>query len=630
MACEMDETSPVKGDMLSETHIMDASSSPPLPSGSPVEHVIESGDGSAPPVGITSDTDLDQADQDDEVDEWQKKSRLRPQGRELRSTFTRTWIDDDETGLYDPVEEQRRLRQRTKRPNPLLKRGFTPWDLDEQSDEETNPREKPAPKEVPKLEVTLAFRSEAGKAAFEKHVKSLPTTSEPSEALFSERRLRRRDSGVGFSHALGTTPSKRKRLPEDFPEDLTGHPVARGCWGCVTLGIRCPLLDDDRAWPCTTCLDDDNECELITPPAYKRPCEHCKSKRLGCSYTYSLDHEGPCEECSHTGWRCIAGPAKEAIRERVSYDRDWENDPWQAPKVPKPKKIPSCKKCRERGQPCSFAAGDKADVCTACDMAGEACVPELEMPQSGRKRKRTAKAKTSAGGKKSGEEKRDEEGVGEGDDNGKGPWGRDIFQETKKSTNPIVVDESDGDSEDDLGALLAPKKPKSNEKKPVEPIFIESSDESSSADDSDIAPPPKKKTFSNANIKGKTKQQPQHHNAKGALTTITTEFSHPIAFNHEGAEPCNFCRDIRFAMFGLGPVEVEVVVWDDGRGLEEIQGGHRGRGVERTRMCVECTTSRIPVIMCPGHGLGWLEGELRFQRGARDSDVANGLLVYRH
>ena len=539
----------------------------------------------------THEHEEDEQALDEIIGEGQTKYDLRPSARSLKSSFARTWVDDDTTGLYDPSEEQRQLRRRARRPQQVLKSGgFTPWDLNEGSDDGSEACPEFTEKFVPKLEVTLRFASEVGKARFQQHVKSLPVQSDPSEQLFSERRLRRRDSGVGLSRAATPKSGKKHRLLEDFPDDLTGHPLARGCWECLTLGIRCPLLDDPRAWPCTTCVDDDNECELITPPTYKRPCENCKSRRLGCSYTYSLDHDEPCEECSRSGWRCVAGPAKESIRERLSYDRDWEEDPWQAPKPPKAKKLISCRRCRKRGQPCSFASGDKNEICTACDMADQACVPELDTSQSSRKRKRAKHKHQTA--TKDDDEDEDEDEVNKR--NQTGAWGRDIFGPRASKATPIIISDKDpGSSDEDASP---PKRAKTIPQ--PKPIVISETSDSSSDSDSDV-PPARQKDRNPAALSSN----------KGVLHTITTKFAHPIVFNYEGSQTCHFCTDIRFAMFGLGPKEVEVVVWNDGRGLEEISGGHRGRGVENTRMCVACTTQRLPVMMCGRHEVQPLEGE---------------------
>lgn len=610
------------------------------------------------------------------IAEAQSKYELRRKVRDAKNVFTRTWIDDDKTGLYDPVEEQRRLRQRPRRPSALLKHGnFKPWDLDEDSDVGSEPRAELAPRTTPKIEVAVKFRSEAGRAKFREHVNSLPARSEPSEELFCEHRLRRRDSGVGFSHYQSAKSHHRPRLLDDLPDDLTGHPSARGCWGCVTIGIRCPLLDDDRVWPCKTCVEVENECELITPPTYKRACEYCKGKRMGCSYSYTLDHKGSCEECSRTGWRCIAGPAKESVRERISYDRDWENDPWQEPKIPKPKKAPSCRRCRERHHPCSFSAGDKAETCTACDMANEPCVPELEKPQSSRKRKEAqAKSKNITNGEHS-----------RGDHNVDGGtfWAPDIFRPQAEKRRPITVDASDNDSEDDflgnakkpavrsnanaktkpeqkaivvdvssesseddfLGIAKKPlsrsrakhkpkqgaltidsgessddgflgivKKPGTKPKPKATPtkqraitidVSSDTSDNDGGSSDSsslDLEPPPKRTKCS----KYRTNQNDQ---AEGIVKSIFTKFAHPIQFNYTGQDSCHFCTDIRFAMFGLGSTEAEVIVWRDGRGLEEMSGGHRSQGIEATRMCVPCTTRRMPIVMCVKHELQPVDGE---------------------
>lgn len=526
---------------------------------------------------IVDDQD-EERDLEDYVGDGQTKYELRPAARELKHTFSRTWIDDDKTGLYDPVAEQRKLRQRPKRKNYPLK-AFTPWDMNE-SDEECEPRKERAPKEGPSLGVTLSFKSEAGRAAYENHVRSLPADLEPSEELYCERRLRRRDSGVDFSHSLRGRTSRKKSLPDGLPEDLTGHPVARGCWQCLTIGIRCPLLDDERAWPCSTCLDDDDQCELITPPTHKRACEHCKSRRFGCSYTHSLDHDEPCEECSRNGWRCVAGPAKESIRERISYDRDWENDPWQAPKAPKVKKLPSCRRCRERNQPCSFSAGDKSDVCTACDMASVACLPEMETSQSSRKRKKAPTNSTNANN---------------GDKEEKS-WGPDVFGSTTENQRAIVIES--GSSDDDSDFQIAPM-----HARVTRPMTLKNGIDSSDDEFEAKRPPKRSKTNTKTKISAKGKKD------EGTMQTICTKFAHPIQFNFEGSEPCHFCSDIRFAMFGLGAKEVEVVVWNDGRGLEEISGGHRGEGIESTRMCVACTTQRLSVVMCVKHELRELEGE---------------------
>jgi hypothetical protein len=98
-----------------------------------------------------------------------------------------------------------------------------------------------------------------------------------------------------------------------------------------------------------------------------------------------------------------------------------------------------------------------------------------------------------------------------------------------------------------------------------------------------------------------TKDQKPNRISRGKTYKIKTKFCHPIIFNHEdnGTNThCHFCSDPSYAILGLGDKEVEVIEWEDGRGLEEIGGGHRGEEVENTRVCISCTTHRIPIIMC--------------------------------
>ena len=73
---------------------------------------------------------------------------------------------------------------------------------------------------------------------------------------------------------------RRTRAVQDADEDaalidladLVGHPVARGCKGCLDVGHRCPLLDEGSIYPCDVCLQDGVDCELIREPKEKRAC----------------------------------------------------------------------------------------------------------------------------------------------------------------------------------------------------------------------------------------------------------------------------------------------------------------------------------------------------------------------
>ena len=65
--------------------------------------------------------------------------------------------------------------------------------------------------------------------------------------------------------------------------------------------------------------------------------------------------------------------------------------------------------------------------------------------------------------------------------------------------------------------------------------------------------------------------------------------------------------------------EVEVIDWTDGRGLEEISGGHKGDGLENSRMCTFCTISRMSIAMCPEHEMCPIA---KLQKNAMDKNDA--------
>ncbi|KAK5278927.1 hypothetical protein LTR16_008134 [Cryomyces antarcticus] len=92
---------------------------------------------------------------------------------------------------------------------------------------------------------------------------------------------------------------------------------------------------------------------------------------------------------------------------------------------------------------------------------------------------------------------------------------------------------------------------------------------------------------------------------------IRTSLAHPIAFNHDppddGSAPCHFCSGPQYGIMGLGFRDVEVVEPANGKGYEEVCGGHRGEGQEASRICVLCTMQRVRICMCIRHEVRPLE-----------------------
>ncbi|KAI6864289.1 hypothetical protein KC338_g2231 [Hortaea werneckii] len=101
------------------------------------------------------------------------------------------------------------------------------------------------------------------------------------------------------------------------------------------------------------------------------------------------------------------------------------------------------------------------------------------------------------------------------------------------------------------------------------------------------------------------------HASSGATKTIVSRFSHPIQFNAEdatGSMSCSFCEHTSFQIIGLESKEYDVIDWRDGRGYDEVGGGHREDGVEPTRVCTACTMRRLLIIMCESHKMRLITG----------------------
>jgi hypothetical protein len=94
----------------------------------------------------------------------------------------------------------------------------------------------------------------------------------------------------------------------------------------------------------------------------------------------------------------------------------------------------------------------------------------------------------------------------------------------------------------------------------------------------------------------------------GTVKTVRTKFCHPMLFDYQdetadGSDPCHFCSCGYFGLIGLEERTTEVIEWYDGRGWEEIGGGHRGDSISGTQMCTPCTMSRMQIMVCDDHAL---------------------------
>ena len=196
---------------------------------------------------------------------------LRPSARAGGQAPT-TWTDRDNSGNYDPTEERKQQSLKRKRlQTGSLKLSRTLRDRDEPAEKKfrsfkskdtalLNGGQKPFSIKL----TTVALKNAAHSIKNnwpEGHYNNITDEGGESEAGASSHLGRRRQQFVF---------EKRDYIPLTDPrgdeESLLGHPDARGCRNCRAAGTRCPLLDDGNEWPCHYCVDDEEDCELITPP----------------------------------------------------------------------------------------------------------------------------------------------------------------------------------------------------------------------------------------------------------------------------------------------------------------------------------------------------------------------------
>lgn len=89
----------------------------------------------------------------------------------------------------------------------------------------------------------------------------------------------------------------------------------------------------------------------------------------------------------------------------------------------------------------------------------------------------------------------------------------------------------------------------------------------------------------------------------GTVVVIKTHWAHPINFQHipTPKEPCHFCSDFRYGIFGYGLLDAEVIRYPGAADLQETGNGFRAQGREATRMCVSCSLSRLHISRCKIH-----------------------------
>jgi hypothetical protein len=186
------------------------------------------------------------------------KRKLRP----TRGTAPCTWIDADETGDFDPLEDARKARPRRKKAK-LSHQGKNDSTDEDHTHEPAIESERELPPPPP---LCIRFNSPAGKVAFSELCAKLEREVKPSHdnwtAGYQLRKRKSLSEGL-FLDALTVQSTGVRVIASEQLSDFTNHPVARGCFNCLAIGARCSLLDDEHSWPCEECVINDNDCHLV-------------------------------------------------------------------------------------------------------------------------------------------------------------------------------------------------------------------------------------------------------------------------------------------------------------------------------------------------------------------------------
>jgi hypothetical protein len=531
----------------------------------------------------SSGMDMDRVDpalDEKYLEEPQKDYELRENARTKPGVSNAAaWLDTDMSGNYHPAFE------RSRRRNPCIAGSSRA----KRTDEDRN-RKKSMVSELERLAriengcseiVTFIFVAKADEA--KAIISNIPDNWAEEKNVFHtdsynlRSRAQQDDDGECTN---GEQP--RLRDPAGIEDDLWGHPSARGCIHCRKHGERCPLLDGGGKWPCSNCVEERVDCELIVTPQTKGRCLACKRKRLTCSFqAEDANHVGPCADCKFRRINCIAGPPGGKMPERPTIDHiqkllDAAEDNYTRP-------YKSCTACRENKVECSLKAWTDEPPCENCEHIGVECTFK-------------SRGKTAVDdGRAEATEPVDEYDM---------DMDRDADELAEYEYESTSTGQSDDNGGKDVGTTDVMTKAKAWGYE-LEPIQEESESESESDFDDSVGSDDSMMTIVAA-----------HQGTLGPQEAICTGLSHPVAFlcrpDATSILKCHWCENPSYGL--LTPDWKENVVvrrCHDKVAYVEVSGGN-GPTYPPSRMCSPCTMKRYYIVSCKGHELV----QIRFELGS--------------
>ncbi|KAH7357252.1 hypothetical protein BKA65DRAFT_580709 [Rhexocercosporidium sp. MPI-PUGE-AT-0058] len=518
--------------------------------------------------------------------------------RELRGGAT-GYIDEDESGTYDP-KEARRTPPSPPRPAKRVK-------INHALDKDENPQSKKPTKQIGfqySLMVKLDLKSEKGLD----YLRSLPAGTSGHPPGFIEEDIDSDGSGyvvpsrrkrvVKRPRRLGVTMSRSDGLTIDVLTD--GHPQRRGCRCCFEQGDDdCSLLKHPDEYPCEACEDAGVNCVLIVPPKFKKVCLRCKEKRRDCSY--SLDGgKGveACDACEGEGVTCCAEALTQSsmIRRFASRPARTKSKPASttvSKQTVQERMYVACSQCRDKRINCTNRGKADPGPCRECRKANQACkfvvqttrLPQFQAPPPTSSKTKKSFAFSSRHNLRS------------------------------ESSTPIHDRIGTPHSPDTLTETIYSELEKKNTRK-AEKLIAKGK----------LSPshPLHQSIFGPLDHGGGRRRKFKFYQTSPKLTGhtlgiahihITTSFCHPITFNYVPdpllRNPCSWCHNPFFGLWGLasesGPRRVEGFYHADGQGFEEVYGGYSEVGFSKSVMCIACTYARVRITQCPAHRLRTLD-----------------------
>ncbi|KAF2749166.1 hypothetical protein M011DRAFT_382110, partial [Sporormia fimetaria CBS 119925] len=291
--------------------------------------------------------------------------------------ITGSVLDWDQSGNYDPVEEERRMKEERKKARARAKRL-----------RESRKQREDVAKCIVRLGPFTNFGIVEDIVGEEDNWPEGWSDDEGDEAGKPRRDVIPRPE-------IPKTTQRPIPDPAGLVDDLTGYPAARGCKHCRRNKLSCTAIIDGT-FPCQQCgdVDDDEDeaCEPIIPPFPTGPCRHCiEIESLYCSLTDAFaEAHGVCYQCDADGEeRCIPG------YQRIDLDKmAWSDE----------RKHAACTECRLKKWKCSVSSKKKKPPCRQCKKNDTTCtfhdIPKVDRSKKGKGKKTAANPNNSDATKK--------------------------------------------------------------------------------------------------------------------------------------------------------------------------------------------------------------------------------------